>query len=178
MSTQVAVTLPDEVYQRAERLAQLTSRDVADVLADTIALSLPLLSPQADVLKPVTGLSDEEILALSTLEMEPAQDQRLSLLLDRQQAGELSDTERTELLALMQLYQEGLLRKTQGCVRRSSVGDENRWGRELCTDIKYDASAGSCSGQGPLRVLPKFTTIRLGASRNRPYYPISKGRDG
>jgi hypothetical protein len=114
MSTQVAVTLPDEVYQRAERLAQLTSRDVADVLADTIALSLPLLSPQANVLKPVTGLSDEEILDLSTLEMEPAQDQRLSLLLDRQQAGELSDTERTELLALMQLYQEGLLRKTQG----------------------------------------------------------------
>ncbi len=32
MSTQVTLTLPDEVYRRAERLAQLSSRDVADVL--------------------------------------------------------------------------------------------------------------------------------------------------
>jgi predicted transcriptional regulator len=38
MSTQVTLTLPDEVYRRAERLAQLSSRDVADVLADTTPL--------------------------------------------------------------------------------------------------------------------------------------------
>jgi len=45
--------------------------------------------------------------------MEPTQDQRLSTMLDRQQAGELTEAERPELLALMQVYQEGLLRKAQ-----------------------------------------------------------------
>ena len=113
MSTRVMISLPDEVYHRAERLAQLISRDVADVLADTVELSLPPLSPRSETVRPVTELTDEEVLALTELQMESKQDRRLSLLLERQQAGELSDTERSELLALMQLYQEGLLRKAQ-----------------------------------------------------------------
>jgi hypothetical protein len=113
MSTQVVLTLPDEVYRRAERLAQLINRDVADILADTLALSLPPLSPQPEAVRPVTELSNEDVLALTEFQMEPAQDRRLSTLLNRQQAGELSDTERSELLALIQLYQEGLLRKAQ-----------------------------------------------------------------
>jgi hypothetical protein len=107
------VTLPDEVYRAAERLAQLTSREVADVLADTLALSLPPLSPQPALVPPITDLSDEEVLALTALQMTPEQDQRLSTLLQQQQAGELADAERAELLALMQGYQEGLLRKAQ-----------------------------------------------------------------
>jgi hypothetical protein len=113
MSARVEITLPDEVYHRAERLAHLINRDVADVLADTIALSLPLLGPQAEIVRPVTELSDEDVLALTELQMEPSQDHRLSTLLDKQQAGELSAAEHPELLALMQLYQEGLLRKAQ-----------------------------------------------------------------
>lgn len=43
--------------------------------------------------------------------MEPEQDVRLSLLLDHQQAGILSDEERPELQTLMKIYQERLLRK-------------------------------------------------------------------
>jgi hypothetical protein len=113
MSTQVIVTLPDEVYQRAERLAQLTSRNVADILADTIVLSLPPLNLPAKIHKPITDLSDEDVLTLAELQMHPDQDRKLSLLLDQQQAGGLPDAERVELLALMQLYQEGLLRKAQ-----------------------------------------------------------------
>jgi hypothetical protein len=113
MSTQVIVTLPDEVYQRAERLAQLTSRNVADILADTIVLSLPPLNLPAKIHKPITDLSDEDVLTLAELQMHPDQDRKLSLLLDQQQAGGLPDGERVELLALMQLYQEGLLRKAQ-----------------------------------------------------------------
>ena len=113
MSTQVMVTLPDEVYRSAERLAQLTSRGVADVLADTLTLSLPPLSLQAASVRPMGELSDEEVLALTMLQMEPEQDRRFSMLLQQQQAGECSDTERSELLALMQCYQEGLLRKAQ-----------------------------------------------------------------
>jgi len=113
MSTQVTLTLPDEVYRRAERLAQLSSRDVADVLADTIALSLLPVTLESEAVEPVSALSDEEVLVLADLQMAPEQDQRLSSLLDKQQAGILIETERSELLALMQVYQESLLRKAQ-----------------------------------------------------------------
>jgi hypothetical protein len=74
MSTQVVVTLPDDLYHRAERLAQLTSREVAEVLVDTIALSLTSLSAQPASVTPVTQLSDDEVLTQAGLQMTPGQD--------------------------------------------------------------------------------------------------------
>ena len=111
MSTQITITLPDEVYQRAERFARLANRDLEAVLADTIDLSIPPVRFQAETLNPIAELSDEDVLSLTELQLEPDQDRRLSELLDHQQAGSLTETERPELQALMQLYQEGLLRK-------------------------------------------------------------------
>jgi hypothetical protein len=113
MATRVVVTLQDDVYRRVERLAQLTCRDVADLLADTITLSLPALDVSTEPVPAVTALSDEEVLALTALQLPPAQDRRLSTLLQQQQAQELPPPERAELFALMQLYEEGLLRKAQ-----------------------------------------------------------------
>lgn len=111
MSTQITITLPDEVYQQIERFARLANRDVASILADTIQNSIPLIRADVLDLKPVSDLSDEQVLALTELQMEPDQDARLSELLDRQQAGILVENERLELQNLMQIYQEGLLRK-------------------------------------------------------------------
>jgi hypothetical protein len=113
MSTQVMVTLPDEVYRRVASLARLSGRRMSDVLADTIALSLPPLSPQADSAQPLSALPDEQVLALADTQMEPAQDQQLSRLLNQQQAGALTEAERSELFVLMQVYQERLLRRAQ-----------------------------------------------------------------
>jgi hypothetical protein len=111
MSTQITITLPDEVYQRAERFARLANRDIASVLVDTIQLSIPPIRADIFDLEPISDLPDEQVLALTELQMEPDQDERLSELLDRQQAGLLAEDERLELQALMQIYQEGLLRK-------------------------------------------------------------------
>jgi hypothetical protein len=111
MSTQITITLPDDIYQRAERFARLANRDVASVLADTIQLSIPSVTPESANLEPISSLSDEAVLALTELHMEPNQDTRLSELLDQQQAGTLTEAERPELQTLMRIYQEGLLRK-------------------------------------------------------------------
>lgn len=111
MSTQITITLPDEVYQRAARFARLANRDIASVLADTIQLSIPSVRSDILDLEPISDLADEQILALTELQMEPDQDSRLSELLDRQQSGLLMEDERLELQSLMQIYQEGLLRK-------------------------------------------------------------------
>ena len=113
MTTQVTVTLPDAVYRNAVRLAQLTQREVGDVLTDTLALSLPMLPDDPEVAVPIGELSDQELLALTMLELPPAQDRLLSTLLDRQQAGGLTAEEQRQLAGLMQAYHAGLLRKAQ-----------------------------------------------------------------
>ena len=113
MTTRVMVTLQDDVYRRVERLAQLTSREVADLLADTITLALQPLAVSAESVPAVTALSDEDVLGLTELQMAPEQDRRLSVLLQKQQERALSVAEQTELLLLMQVYQEGVLRKAQ-----------------------------------------------------------------
>jgi hypothetical protein len=113
MTTRVMVTLQDDVYRHVERLAQLTSRDVADLLADTITLTLQPLAVSAESLPAITSLSDEEVLGLTELQMAPKQDRRLSMLLQKQQERALSAAEQTELVMLMQVYQQGVLRKAQ-----------------------------------------------------------------
>ncbi|MBE9198562.1 MULTISPECIES: hypothetical protein [unclassified Nodularia (in: cyanobacteria)] len=111
MSTKITITLPDEIYQRAERFAHLANRDVASILSDTIKLSIPPVSTNVNSFESVSTLTDEQVLALTELQMEPEQDTRLSELLDCQQADTLNEDERLELQTLMQVYQEGLLRK-------------------------------------------------------------------
>lgn len=58
-------------------------------------------------------LTDAEVLELSEMRMDARQDRRFSKLLNKQQAGTLSSSEGSELLALIQNYQEKLLRKAQ-----------------------------------------------------------------
>ena len=119
MGTQVTLTLPDALLERAEVLAQHTGRTVPDLLAETIELSLsPLGTLKSE--SPVETWSDEQVLAATEAKMPVADDQRLSDLLDQQQAGALTATEQAELTALMQVYQEGLIHKAQAL--REAVG--------------------------------------------------------
>jgi len=111
MTMQVTVALPDELYWQAEQLAQSTGRAVADLLVETIQLSLPPRNAPAEAVSSISALSDADVLALADLQLEREADRRLSALLESQQAGTLSGSERSELLTLMQLYQDGLLRK-------------------------------------------------------------------
>ncbi|PSF31274.1 hypothetical protein C7H19_23115 [Aphanothece hegewaldii CCALA 016] len=111
MSTQLTINLPDEIYHQIQHLAQLSNRQISEVLADTIKLSLPLLNLQTQFQEPVSTLRNEQVLALTELQMAAEQDRQLSNLLDQQQAGTLTEIEQVELQILMQVYQAGLLRK-------------------------------------------------------------------
>ena len=113
MSTQVRITLHDEVYRRAKRLAQMSNRNIEELLAQAIELSLSSVGPATDTYRPVSKLSDAEVLELSQMQMDAKQERRFSRLLNKQQGGKLSNSEGSELLALMQNYQEKLLRKAQ-----------------------------------------------------------------
>ncbi len=123
MSTQVVLNLPDETYERAAQYAAYAKREVAEIIAAALASTLP--SREAiNQLRSITKLPDSDVLALTKLRMEPQADRRLSELLDRQQAGELTDVEQAELAALMRNYEMGLLRQSQAlaeAVRRGLI---------------------------------------------------------
>ena len=103
LNAAITINLQDRVYNNLKYLARLTHRNLADVLADRLESSLI----------PVSILSDKEVLNLSHKQMDEIQDQRLTVLLDHQQSGNLTSSEQPELQTLMQMYQDGLLRKAQ-----------------------------------------------------------------
>lgn len=61
----------------------------------------------------LSTLSNQHVIALTELQMEPSQDQRLSQLLQTQQERAMTTAEQSELEMLMEIYQAGLLRKAQ-----------------------------------------------------------------
>lgn len=83
------------------------------MLAETIELSLKPLGASGDSMRPAADWSNEDVLAASAAQMPAEHDRRLTELLDRQQAGELTGEQRCELAALMDMYQDGLLRKAE-----------------------------------------------------------------
>src|ERR671932_820579 len=61
----------------------------------------------------VSSLSDAEVLALADSKMDAVQNQRLGELQQRGKTIGLTEAERYELLALLQIYQLGQLRKSE-----------------------------------------------------------------
>ncbi|HEY6331935.1 MAG TPA: hypothetical protein VI756_21585 [Blastocatellia bacterium] len=113
MSTRITVNLPDDTFKRAETYAAYAQRDLSDIIAAALASSLPSLEV-IDELRSISKLPDAEIVALTELKMEPEADHRLSVLLQQQQAVQVSEREHAELAALMREYEIDLLRQSQG----------------------------------------------------------------
>ena len=107
MTAQITLNLPDEVYHQAELLAQQRHRSVSEILVETLEI---FLLPTA---KPVSVLSDSEVISLTQLRLQPVQEQRLNELLNRQQSGTITSVEHEELQALIHIYEDRLLRQAQ-----------------------------------------------------------------
>lgn len=107
MTAKITLNLSDEVYHQAELLAQQCHRSVSEILVETLE---NFLLPTA---KPVSALSDSEVIALTQIRLQPVQEQRLSELLEHQQCGTITDFEREELQALIHIYEDRLLRQAQ-----------------------------------------------------------------
>jgi hypothetical protein len=108
----VTLELPDEVLNRAERLAVLTHRDVADVLAEAVSAVLPPVDARFEDGE-ASQLSDAAVLRLANASLSPSDEDRLSQLLDKRQSGTLTHAERLDLLSLMQTYEANWLRQAE-----------------------------------------------------------------
>ena len=113
MNTQVTLTLPEELYEYARRWATITQRDLSEMLTDALTIVLTPVYTTPRLERPVSSLSDEDVLALSKAQMRPAQGRRLSELLEKQREDELTKRERPELLALMQVYNQLWIRQSE-----------------------------------------------------------------
>src|SRR2546426_11872491 len=98
MSTDITVSLPDTLCERAQEWAQRAGRTLPDFLGETIELSLlPLGTPA-----PVEEWTDEDVLRASDDFFSPDDDRRLSELLSLQRESTLDTAGRAELSRLMQ----------------------------------------------------------------------------
>jgi predicted transcriptional regulator len=113
MSTEITLTLPDDVLRRAQLLAQRSHRPVGEVLTEALELSFNPMATRAVREELMGNWSDAQVLAAADAHLSESDDARLGELLDRQQAGLLSPEERSETTRLMERYQDGLLDKAR-----------------------------------------------------------------
>ena len=114
--THLTLNLPDNLVEHAKYFGRVTHRDAATVLSDTLEMMWPAWEDlqSSDIFKPVTNLSDTEVLELADLKMEQAQNDRLGKLQSKGKTSGLTPAEQFELMTLMHIYQIGQLRKSEG----------------------------------------------------------------
>jgi hypothetical protein len=112
--TEVTLNLPEPLIAHAQKLGLATQRNLDIVLTDTLAmLWLTLDEIPGTSEPPVSELSDNAVLELADAKINEVQNQRLGDLQAKGKTAGLADAERYELLALLQIYQLGQLRKSE-----------------------------------------------------------------
>lgn len=119
MSSQtVSVTLPEPLYRRVCETAKASTRSVQDVLAESIALSLPPLEADlpADVradLGPLALASARELHEIARKPLAEHRQARLEVLAEQQKKQPLSDIQNSELDDLVEQAQHIMLRRAE-----------------------------------------------------------------
>jgi hypothetical protein len=116
----ITLTLPDNIWQPAQRVAQATRQSVEELLVTALQAALPTLEGlPPDVVQHLVALEslDDQTLWQVMLETVPLNSQhQLHALLLRNQAGMLTDAEREQLAILQQQADLVMLRKARAAV--------------------------------------------------------------
>lgn len=116
----VTVEIPENIYQNVAQLAAKTNRQIDEIILDKLEEDF---SVEADGFEQdVSEWSDEDVLALANLKMPKAQSERMSELLDRGQAGLITNFEQSELEIYLKSLQFATLRKADGIVEAVKRG--------------------------------------------------------
>lgn len=103
----VTLELPDEVYQRARRVAQTTRRPLEEVVLEWIRPPVHVKLPELE------HLPNEELLRAARATLPPEHTQRLQELLAAQQQRSLSEEEQREAVELVEQEDFVTLRKAR-----------------------------------------------------------------
>lgn len=120
MPRTITLTLPDDVLQPVQRVAQATKQSVEELLVTALQAALPTLEGlPPDVIQDLTALEslNDQALWQVMLETVPLDHQhQLHDLLARNQEGTLTDSEREQLAILQQQADLVMLRKARAAV--------------------------------------------------------------
>lgn len=112
MTRQITLELPDELYEQARSWAAFSRKDMPGVLTDALSLVLTPLPARMDEQAEIGGLSDRQVLALSSVQMDVEQGEEMAELLRQQSADTLTSDGQRRLTALMQIYHQLWLRQS------------------------------------------------------------------
>jgi hypothetical protein len=121
MLAQLQITLGGLQYKRAEKLAQLSGRPIAEMVPVLVMLAVPAFTHPLNFDRPVSDLPDEDILAIANLQMLPEIDARHSELVHAKGSRQLTDEEENEVRILNDVAGIGLIYKSEAlvqCVKR------------------------------------------------------------
>jgi len=112
------ISIPDSLYEKAQRVAKQTSQPVDDVIRTRLegVLDQPMLDLPADErmeLQAMSYLADDTLWTIAREQMQPALQERMSLLMDKNSRGTITDDEYSELSALVERGERLTLRKSQ-----------------------------------------------------------------
>ncbi|MBD2060607.1 hypothetical protein H6F88_32200 [Oculatella sp. FACHB-28] len=115
MTIEVTLKLPENLIEQARQLGAATQRDLGAVLTDVLEMLWLTVDgvPELETTPSINDLSDHDVLMLADSKMDEVQNQRLGDLQAKGKAEGLTSAERYELLALLQIYQVGQLRKSE-----------------------------------------------------------------
>ena len=105
MSEIVTLEIPDALARQAREVALATHRRLEDVLVEWID------RVAAEV--PVEALPDDQIIALSNLQLDASENEELSDLLAGQREGQLTETDHRRLAQLMTIYRRGMINRAR-----------------------------------------------------------------
>jgi hypothetical protein len=115
--TEYTLTIPDDVYRRARRIAEHSRLPVDAVMIDhlrTLPPTLPSLAPHEESeLEALQHLSDDTLWTIAHERLGVEQEERLQALMDSNTFGLLEQGQVDELAQLVERSQRLLLRKSQ-----------------------------------------------------------------
>jgi hypothetical protein len=111
------LTVPDDVYNRARRIAEETSQPVEQVLLEhlkNLPEPLPALPPdEQQELDALKHLSDDTLWTIAREQMPQDIQNRMQLLMDKNSLGTISDEEYQELAAYVERGNRLMVRKAE-----------------------------------------------------------------
>lgn len=116
-SAMVSIDLPERLFQKLKRVADLTHRSVEEVAATSLEVALPtdqnLPADLADELAAMRLFSDDALWAATSPSLTPTEEQQLLHLNVAAGERELSSEETAEQQRLIDAYQRSVIRRAQ-----------------------------------------------------------------
>jgi hypothetical protein len=106
----ITLEIPDELISQIMQLG--------DRFPEWLMVNLP----DSNLYPPISSLSDDDVRTLARLKLSENQNDRLGKLQAKGKTSDLAEIERYELLALLQIYQFGQLRKSEAISESTKRG--------------------------------------------------------